>query len=139
MLEVAKRADMKMDEAERISNALKPIACLDAPVAVEDSSCLGDLLVSEPLREPGDDHDDRAVARVVGDALRSLPKREKSILELRFGIKTGQGLTLREVGERLGISRERVRQIQASAFEELQQRADVQSLASYLSGVGDAA
>jgi RNA polymerase primary sigma factor len=82
------------------------------------------------------DTDERIIkesfTRAMADALADLPKRERRVLELRFGLEDDQPKTLREIGEQLGLSRERVRQIESRALNKLRRSHKTRALAGYL-------
>ena len=138
-VDLGEALSMETEEVERVTAALMPIQSLDLPVSEDGMVSAGDLLEAEEGPEMGGAHDQVRVASSISQGLRSLPERERDILEMRFGLRDGEELTLRETGERMGISRERVRQIQAQALSRLRQLAEVDSLASYVEACSDAA
>jgi RNA polymerase sigma factor (sigma-70 family) len=93
---------------------------------------LGDLLEQDVLP----DTDERILREsflvAMADALSELPDRERQVLGLRFGLEDDQPKTLREIGETLKLSRERVRQIESRALNRLRRSHKTQSLAGYL-------
>ncbi len=132
LVEIANELGVESAEVERITSALKPVKSLDDPIGDDGQSSFGDLIQSEVVNDPGSHHDQRAISQILTRGLQALPQRERQILELRFGLKTDEGLTLHEIGERMGISRERVRQIESSALVLLKKRTDVAGLAGFL-------
>lgn len=107
--------------------AQEPIS-LESPTGEEDESELGDFIVDLDAEQPPD-----AVARKIRRedlqrVLDSLPARERKVLELRFGLKGGPPLTLEEVGERFGVTRERIRQVEAKTLNRLKNFRDAQQL-----------
>jgi RNA polymerase primary sigma factor len=97
-----------------------------APVSTEDllgshdSRTVGETLEDEDAGDPGDGLDALAFSGAVGDLLGSLDPRERMVIERRFGLREGDdGVTLRQIGEGLGLSRERVRQIESQALAKL--------------------
>ena len=95
---------------------------LDAPLGSDGSVSLGDVLSDDETPWPDEaaaSAEDRRAAR---DALAGLTERERQVLELRFGIESGQSHTLREVGRHLGLTRERIRQIEKHAVGKLRRR-----------------
>jgi RNA polymerase primary sigma factor len=102
--------------------ALAAPVSLDAPVGPEDSPPFLDLLCADERSDPSGLFEIREQSGRLENALASLSPRESAILRLRFGIGANcveQGLTLREVGERFGVSRERIRQIEAVLLKRL--------------------
>ena len=93
---------------------------LNRPMGEDDeSSRLGDFLQDQKADDPLLQVTQRLVREKIGRVLDALPAREKEILNLRYGITTGTALTLEEIAGRFGLSRERVRQIEAKALERL--------------------
>ncbi len=91
---------------------------LEAPLGEGGEETLGDFLgVEEP--QPAEEGTQEILMSVLEELLGELPEREQRILELRYGLGEGEPLTLEEVGKRLGISRERVRQLEEQALERL--------------------
>jgi RNA polymerase primary sigma factor len=97
-----------------------PMASLDTPVT--EDHVLGSLLADTSTPSPEDVLLDRDTARIAARALRSLSDRHRLVLELRFGIGHEHGHTLDEIGQRLGVTRERVRQLETQALQSLRRR-----------------
>ena len=98
------------------------VVSLDARLGSDGDSSLGDLLCDEMTPAPDaalEAEDERRSAR---DAVLALSERERRVLELRFGIGADTPRTLREVGRHLGLTRERIRQIEKQAVEKLRRR-----------------
>ena len=122
-------AALEMSEARVAGSRGVPrtVTSLDRPVGEEDDARLGDLMPSEApdaIESVVASQRDRAVRR----ALRSLPEREREVLWLRFGIGGDEPEPLREIGRRLGITQERVRQLQARALDRLAREDGVAAL-----------
>ncbi|MFQ5946798.1 MAG: sigma-70 family RNA polymerase sigma factor [Anaerolineae bacterium] len=111
-----KRAAAKVRRIVRISQ--EPMS-LEMPVGAEDSSSLGDFITDESEPEPMDAASREMLREHMQDILGSLGPRERRVLELRFGLVDGQSRTLEEVGEEFGVTRERIRQIEAKALRKL--------------------
>ena len=92
---------------------------LQAPVGDEEAMELGDFLPDERATGPAEAAAAEGVKRQVGAALGSLTERERRVLELRYGIGGGEGRTLEAVADEFGVSRERIRQIEAKALRKL--------------------
>jgi RNA polymerase primary sigma factor len=115
--ELAARAELPLDEVTAMSDMNRVTASLDAPVG-DSETTLGELRGDEtPALE--DEVLERHREEAVGSALASLPEGERQVLELRFGTAGEPEATLREVGQRLEISQERVRQLERSGLERL--------------------
>jgi len=98
--------------------AIRP-ASLDAPIGDDDSNNFSDLVEDENAITPYQDLEDKTVTGMLQDMVRHLDTREATILRYRFGLDGGSEKTLEEVGEKFGVTRERVRQIQNLALKKL--------------------
>jgi RNA polymerase primary sigma factor len=98
--------------------AIRP-ASLDAPIGDDDSNNFSDLVEDENAITPYQDLEDKTVTGMLQDMVKHLDAREATILRYRFGLDGGSEKTLEEVGEKFGVTRERVRQIQNLALKKL--------------------
>jgi RNA polymerase primary sigma factor len=98
--------------------AIRP-ASLDAPIGDEDSNNFSDVVQDENATSPYEDLEDKTVTGMLQDMVKHLDEREATILRYRFGLDGGSEKTLEEVGEKFGVTRERVRQIQNLALKKL--------------------
>jgi RNA polymerase primary sigma factor len=98
--------------------AIRP-ASLDAPIGDDDSNNFSDLVEDENAITPYQDLEDKTVTGMLQDMVKHLDAREATILRYRFGLDGGSERTLEEVGEKFGVTRERVRQIQNLALKKL--------------------
>jgi len=98
--------------------AIRP-ASLDAPIGDDDSNNFSDLVEDENAITPYQDLEDKTVTGMLQDMVQHLDTREATILRYRFGLDGGSEKTLEEVGEKFGVTRERVRQIQNLALKKL--------------------
>jgi RNA polymerase primary sigma factor len=130
--ELATELGISIEDVRVLTRASQSSLSLNEPVDVDGDSELGDLLEQTVLP----DTDERILREsflvAMADALSELPDRERQVLELRFGLEDDQPKTLREIGEVLGLSRERVRQIESRALNRLRRSHKTQSLAGYL-------
>ena len=94
-------------------------ASLDAPIGDDDSNNFSDLVEDENAITPYQDLEDKTVTGMLQDMVKHLDEREATILRYRFGLDGGSEKTLEEVGEKFGVTRERVRQIQNLALKKL--------------------
>ena len=129
--ELAKEMGMdaaKIREIQKISQ--DPIS-IDKPVGEEEDSHLVDFISNDELAAPEEE-----VARILLKedlikALNSLTERERKVIELRFGLKDGIPMTLEQVGKKLGVTRERIRQIEAKAIRKLSRASSSKKLEGY--------
>ena len=105
---------------------------LETPIGSEDNSYLGDFIEDESLPGPVDAASRQLLKEQMSDILRSLSAREREVLEMRFGLKDGRGRTLEEVGQEFGVTRERIRQIEAKALRKLRHPIRSKKLRDYL-------
>jgi RNA polymerase primary sigma factor len=125
--EIAAAAELPLEEVEEIRKASQPMASLDQPVGDDGDSAFGDFLATdrpEPQEEVIESYRDEAVRR----ALDKLPERERDVVELRFGVGLAEPTPLRETGRVLGMSAERVRQLEERALRQLAESGDLDSL-----------
>ena len=113
--------------------AMDPMS-LETPVGNNDDSTeLGDFLPDESVLEPGDAASKELLREQIKDVLGFLTDREREVLEMRFGLKDGKDHTLEEVGRNFGVTRERIRQIEAKALRKLRHPSRSKALRDYLS------
>jgi RNA polymerase primary sigma factor len=124
--ELAKGMRVSVARVRRISEAIRtardPIS-LEAPIDEEGTSSLGELLADENAPTPEEVVEGTLRAERLARALHVLPPRDRLVLRLRFGLGTTRPQTLEEIGQRLGLTRERVRQIEHHALQRLRQGA----------------
>lgn len=125
-----KRAAAKV---RRIMSLSQEPMSLETPVGSEENSSLGDFIPDESMTGPVDAASKKLLAEQMREVLSQLNKREKEVIELRFGLVDGQSRTLEEVGQRFGVTRERIRQIEAKALRKLRHPLRSKKLRDYLS------
>ncbi len=124
-----RRAAQKVRKIMRISQ--EPMS-LEMPIGQEDSSLLGDFIEDDKVMGPVDAASRQLLKEQIRSALGVLSDREREVLEMRFGLSDGQDHTLEEVGKHLGVTRERIRQIEAKALRKLRHPTRSRQLRDYL-------
>ena len=114
-----------------IQVARRPIS-LETPTDEEEDSVLADFIEDEDSPAPTDTVTKNLLREQLRDVLHTLPPREVRILQLRYGLHDGQSYTLEEVGRKMGVTRERVRQIEAQALSRLRHPSHRRKLVDYL-------
>ena len=113
--ELAERAEMPVNKVELLLDAAKLPASLETPIGDSEETRLGDMLRDLETRSPEESAIRSDMANEVERAMATLSDREKEVMRLRYGLGTEREYTLEEIGRRLSITRERVRQIEAKA------------------------
>jgi RNA polymerase primary sigma factor len=116
--ELAAAADVSIERVHEMRDAARTVASLDRPVGTDSPTPLGELLQCDE-RGPEDEVADRQRTAAVRRALRRLPAREREVVALRYGIGGRAPRPLKEIGDRLGVTPQRVRQIEAQALGRL--------------------
>jgi RNA polymerase primary sigma factor len=130
--ELALKLDLPADKVREIMKISQEPISLEMPIGEEDDSHLGDFIPDEKALAPADAASHQMLREQVDDVLESLTERERRVLELRFGLDTGRSRTLEEVGKEFGVTRERIRQIEAKALRKLRHPSRSKKLKDYL-------
>jgi len=130
--EVAKALDIDVEKANEIIKISQEPASLESPVGREEDSRLKDFVEDEEMKSPDEVASYELLKGHVNTVLDTLNPRERRVLELRFGIKDGRARTLEEVGREFGVTRERIRQIEAKALRKLRHPTRSKRLRDYL-------
>ncbi|MGH2945423.1 MAG: sigma-70 family RNA polymerase sigma factor [Solirubrobacteraceae bacterium] len=125
--EVAAAAQITVDELNALRDAARTVTSLDRPLGEEDDAAFGDLLPTD-APEPEDVVHISLREQALRRALQDLPERERTVVALRYGIDGGEPTPLREIGRRLGITPERVRQIESKALGRLGRMRELDAL-----------
>jgi len=132
--EIAERMDIPISKVRRILRLMKQTLSLETPIGDDEESSLGDFIEDEKSPSPSDNAIERDLSSQTSLALESLSEREKKVLKMRFGIGERQDYTLEEVGKVLGVTRERVRQIEAKAIRRLRHPTRAKLLKAFCEG-----
>ncbi|MBA2294831.1 MAG: sigma-70 family RNA polymerase sigma factor [Actinobacteria bacterium] len=127
--EIAEEASVTPEQIHEVRAAARASASLDAPIGEEDDAVLGDFVAGDDAL-PEDDVDVQLRRATLRQALLSLPEREREVVRLRYGIEGGEPQTLEEIGRRLSLTRERVRQIELDSLRRLALLREMQSVRS---------
>ncbi|MFV0317936.1 MAG: RNA polymerase sigma factor RpoD [Microthrixaceae bacterium] len=131
--ELAEKADLTASKIREILRIGQDPLSLDSPVGDEDDSFLGDFIEDQQVAMPADVATARSLSEQITEALDELSDREKDVVRMRFGLDGGQPHTLEEVGQRFGVTRERIRQIESKTLAKLRHPHRRQKLQDYLS------
>ncbi len=130
--EVAKEMGISKDKVEHIMKISQETVSLESPVGEEEDSKLGDFIEDKESLSPEEVAIHSMMRGDLDTFLNSLAPREQKILKMRFGLETGRTHTLEEVGKEFGVTRERIRQIEAKALQKLKKHEKSQRLRDYL-------
>jgi RNA polymerase primary sigma factor len=130
--ELAEELDMSPEEVRLLLSSNQNLLSLNQPVDEEGEAEFGDLLEQYVVPDTDEEVLRQSFEETVREVLGELSEKEREVLTLRFGLNDDQPRTLREIGERLGISRERVRQIENQALAKLRRSAKARTLVGYL-------
>jgi len=129
LAEAVAQSEGEIDDLRRSLSA--EISC-EAPVGNADALTVGETLASEPAEEPCADFDRAALGRALASLLPGLEERDRQVIEWRYGLANRPPQTLAEIGRRIGVSRERVRQIEKQALAALRESRAARELAREL-------
>jgi RNA polymerase primary sigma factor len=130
--ELAERLNLSEQQVHEMHRIAKDTVSLQTPLKEREDGYLGDTIEDNQTRSPMDAAIDNGLQRHVRGLLEVLSPREAEVLALRHGIGTEREHTLSEIGEVFGVSRERVRQIQAQALKKVQQEGLAEHLRAFV-------
>jgi RNA polymerase primary sigma factor len=130
--EIAERLNVPPRKVEQIIRVSQRPLSLEMPVGEEEDSYLGDFIEDADADSPTDSASQTMLRQVIDEIFESLTPREVRILQLRFGLVDGYAYTLEEVGKKFGVTRERIRQIEAQALGRLRHPSRSRKLRDYL-------
>jgi RNA polymerase primary sigma factor len=116
--EIAEEASLPLSQAKEVRGAARASSSLDQPIGDQDDATLGDFVAgNDPL--PDETVEDTLRSEILAQALGALGERERKVIVFRYGLDNSEPQTLEEIGRRLGLTRERVRQIEVEALKRL--------------------
>jgi len=130
--EIAQEMNISEDRVREILKIAQEPVSLETPIGEEDDSHLGDFIEDHDAQAPADAAAFELLKEQLEDVLDTLSAREEKVLRLRFGLDDGRSRTLEEVGQFFGVTRERIRQIEAKALRKLRHPMRSKRLRDYL-------
>ena len=130
--EIGRGMDLPAERVREILKVAQEPVSLETPIGEEEDSNLGDFVPDLTMMTPAEAASQQLLKETVEDVLSSLTLRERRVLQLRFGLDDGRSRTLEEVGREFGVTRERIRQIEAKALRKLRHPSRSKRLRDYL-------
>jgi len=130
--EIAEEMDLPVERVREIMKIAQEPVSLETPIGEEEDSHLGDFIEDQEATAPAEAAAFTMLQEQLGQVLESLTPREQQVLRLRFGLDDGRGRTLEEVGQVFGVTRERIRQIEAKALRKLRHPSRSKKLKDFL-------
>ena len=130
--EIGKAMEIGPEKVEEILKISQEPVSLETPIGEEEDSHLGDFIEDRNAPAPADAASFQLLKEQVDEVLRTLTDRESRVLQLRFGLEDGRSRTLEEVGREFGVTRERIRQIEAKALRKLRHPTRSRKLRDFL-------
>jgi len=130
--ELAKKMNMSVEKVRDIYKISQEPVSLETPIGEEDDSHLGDFIKDERNMSPEEYATNEMLKDEISEVLLTLTEREEKVIRLRFGLEDGKSRTLEEVGQMFGVTRERIRQIEAKALRKLRHPSRSKKLKDYM-------
>ncbi len=130
--EIAKEMNISEDKVREIMKIAQEPVSLETPIGEEEDSHLGDFIEDQEARAPAEEASFTLLREQLDEVLKTLTEREQRVLRLRFGLDDGRARTLEEVGQKFGVTRERIRQIEAKTLRKLRHPSRSKKLKDYL-------
>jgi RNA polymerase primary sigma factor len=130
--EIAKKMNTTVDKVREIYKISQDPVSLETPIGEEDDSHLGDFIKDERNLSPEEFATNEMLKDEISQVLETLTEREEKVIRLRFGLEDGKPRTLEEVGQMFGVTRERIRQIEAKALRKLRHPSRSRKLRDYM-------
>ena len=129
---LAKRLGMEAEKIKAIIEMNQEPISLETPVGSEEDSELGDFVEDQKILNPYEATNRKLLKEQLSKVLKTLSEREENVLRYRYGLDDGCPRTLEEVGREFGVTRERIRQIEAKALKKLKEKSTQQNLDDYI-------
>ncbi len=130
--EIAREMEIEPSKVEEIRRIAQLPVSLETPIGEEEDSQLGDFIEDRDLPSPEEAAAGHLLHEQIDEMLDALSEREREVLHYRFGLEDGRSYTLEEVGKRFGVTRERIRQIEAKALRKLRHPSRSKKLKDFL-------
>ncbi len=130
--EIAREMGITEDKVREILKIAQEPVSLETPIGEEEDSHLGDFIEDHDARAPAEEASFTLLREQLDEVLETLTDREQKVLRLRFGLDDGRARTLEEVGQKFGVTRERIRQIEAKTLRKLRHPSRSKKLKDYL-------
>ena len=130
--EIAEEMDIPVERVREIQKIAQEPVSLETPIGEEEDSHLGDFIEDDDAPAPAEAASFLLLKEQLEEVLQTLAPREEKVLRLRFGLDDGRARTLEEVGQEFGVTRERIRQIEAKALRKLKHPSRSRKLRDYL-------
>ena len=130
--EIAREMDISVERVREIMKIAQEPVSLETPIGEEEDSHLGDFIEDQDAPAPADAASFMLLKEQLEEVLDTLTPREEKVLRLRFGLDDGRARTLEEVGQNFGVTRERIRQIEAKALRKLRHPSRSRKLKDFL-------
>ncbi|MBA2132377.1 RNA polymerase sigma factor RpoD [Hydrogenispora sp. UU3] len=130
--EIAEEMGMNVERVREIIKIAQEPVSLETPIGEEEDSHLGDFIEDQDVPAPAEAASFRLLKEQLEEVLDTLTSREEKVLRLRFGLEDGRARTLEEVGQVFGVTRERIRQIEAKALRKLRHPSRSKKLKDFL-------
>lgn len=130
--EIGAEMDLPTEKVRNIMKISQEPVSLETPIGEEDDSHLGDFIEDSEAMRPDEYTNQELLKEQLNEVLDTLTDREENVLRLRFGLEDGQTKTLEQVGQQFGVTRERIRQIEAKALRKLRHPSRLKQLKDFL-------
>ena len=131
--DIAKRCSLPLEKVEKVQRVITKSTSMDMPIGEDEDLHLIEVIENEKAKSPFEEVNLRYLKKEIDKLIEEVEdSREREILKLRFGTENGWDCTLQEIGEKYGVTRERIRQIEAKVLDQLRGRAKERMLKEYL-------